>query len=506
VISPSISIMSCLPELLLLLGAISVMFLGLFASHPAHKDAADEGALSNKPLSNVYCYRFVQIFLSVSAVALIYLLPSIPIHAFNSYFVIDALAIYLKLIVLIFAVLIFFYTRSYVNKYFSSVIGEYYALHLFALIGAFVLVSARSLLPLFLGLELFSLPLYALVGLRHDCNRATEAALKYFVLGAFATGILLYGFSLLYGITHSLTFSGITQSLFMLGDVALPIGRIALGMVLLGLAFKLGVIPCHMWVPDVYEGAPTSVVMFIASIGKIIAFALLFRLLGQVLPGFSIQWQYALVVFSLISITVGNLGALFQITFKRLLGYSSIAHMGYLLLGVLSATRMGYGFALFYVITYAFVTLAGFAVLTFMEMEHEHADKLTYFIGLNRRRPELAFFLLVVMFSLASVPPLVGFIAKVGVLWALIRAHFTPVAVVAMLLAAVGVYYSIRVVKLMYFDAPVDSVSVSEAAVGRNHYTLQNKVVLCGLTLHCILVLGIGVFPSRLLAFCQSLF
>lgn len=407
--------------------------------------------------------------------------------AFESMFLLDRLAVVLKALICLFAVVIFAYAKGY-NRVRAIPTNEFYVLGLLSILGMMVLVSAHHLLIIYLGLELFSLPIYAMIALRRGEGLCIEAAVKYFIIGAIASGFLLYGMSLLFGITHSLEVHTIAATLSA-GVASKQLLILSLVFLVSGVAFKLGVAPFHMWVPDVYDGAPTSVTVFIATISKLAAFALIIRLLNESLPILHVQWQSLWIIMALISIAVGNLGAIVQKNMKRLLAYSSIAHMGYMLLALSCATAAGNAAALFYLSSYVLMTAGAFGVILLMGSGHEgtyEANMLSDYAGLNDRHPWLAFIMLLLMFSMAGVPPIVGFIAKLGVLSALLSVNQVALAVFAIVFAIIGAYYYIRVVKVMYFDAPIEGA----------HGVVCSRFQWLLLTLNSLLVLALGVFPG----------
>lgn len=408
---------------------------------------------------------------------------------FSNTFILDKLATVLKTSIFVAAFFSFLYSRQYnIDRYIPS--NEFYVLGLLSVLGMMVLVSAHNLLTIFLGLELMSLPIYAMVALQRGKARCVEAAMKYFIIGAIATGMLLYGMSMVFGASQTLDISQIAK--FVSNQPAAELKIFIFGMVFLmaGIAFKLGAAPFHMWVPDVYDGAPSSVTVFLASAPKIAAFGLIIRVLVEAMPALHVQWQQVWIVIALLSMSIGNIVAIIQQNLKRLLAYSSIAHMGYMILGLVCATPRGNAAALFYIISYTLMTLAAFGMLIIMSRAGFEANDIRDFSGLNSRNPWLAFLMLIVMFSMAGIPPLVGFIAKVGVLEALIQVHLVWLAVVAILFAIVGAYYYIRVIKVMYFEEP------SEEAVPLQ-YTSEMRLAI---SVNAIAVLLLGVFPGALFA------
>ena len=384
---------------------------------------------------------------------------SSPVMAFSGNYVIDKLAIISKLFIFLFSFFAFFYARDYINLR-KIARSEYYLLGIFSVLGMSVMASAYSLLTIYLGLELLSLSLYAMVAMYKESNRATEAAMKYFVLGSLASGILLYGISLLFGLTGSIQIDTIGQILQSHTSVV-PV--VALIFVLTGILFKFGAVPFHMWVPDVYQGAPTPGTLFIASAPKVAAFAITIRVLVQAMPSLANQWEHMLIVISVLSMFFGNVLAIVQSNIKRMLAYSSIAHVGYTLLGLIAGPNSsnGYSAAMFYISTYVLVEAGAFAIITIMSDTGSELDTLNDYRGLNARNPWLAFMMLLLLFSMAGVPPTVGFFAKLGLLEALVQANLTWLAVAALVFALIGAYYYLRVVMLMYFEEPIEGTAAS---------------------------------------------
>ncbi len=410
-----------------------------------------------------------------------------PEALFGGAFLRDPLADVLKAAVLVLTVAVFAYARGYLQGR-GLDRGEYYVLGLFGVLGMMVLISAGNLLTLYLGLELLALSLYAMVALHRDSLEASEAAMKYFVLGALASGMMLYGISLLYGVTGSLALDVVARA--AAADASDPVMLLALAFVIVGVAFKLGAVPFHMWIPDVYHGAPAAVALYVGAAPKIAGFALAMRLLVEGLGGLQAEWADMLVVLAVLSIAIGNVVAIAQTNIKRMLGYSTISHIGFLLLGLIAGTRDGYGAAMFYALTYALMAAGAFGVVAIMSRRSE-AELLDDYRGLNARNPWLAFMMLILMFSMAGVPPTVGFYAKLTVLKAVIDVGALWLAVVAVAFSIVGAFYYLRVVKLMYFDEPPE-----EAAVRAG---LQAGTVLSA---NGLAVLGLGLLPGALLALC----
>jgi len=400
-------------------------------------------------------YLLTQATLVVAAVLTVHGFHHAAVFTFNNMFVADPLADIIKLAIYGLAFVVFVYSRGYMRER-GMYRGEYFVLALLGVVGMMVMTSATHFLSLYLGLELLSLSQYAMVAFQRDSSQATEAAMKYFVLGALASGMLLYGMSMLYGVTGSLDISVVKQKIATMSpdNVVLIFGLV---FIIVGLAFKLGVAPFHMWIPDVYHGAPTSVTLYIGTMPKLAAFAMIIRLLVGGLQDLSPSWQDMLIILAVLSMGIGNVVAIAQTNIKRMLAYSTISHMGFFLLGIVSARPAGYGAAMFYVLAYATMSLGGFGMVLLLSRAGFEADRIDDFKGLNQRSPWHAFIMLLLMFSMAGVPPTVGFYAKLLVLQSIVNAGLVWLAVVGVLFSVIGAYYYLRVVKLMYFDAPVDS-------------------------------------------------
>jgi NADH-quinone oxidoreductase subunit N len=410
---------------------------------------------------------------------------------FNGMYIADELGFALKLAGFLIVAVALLYSRAYLEER-SILRGEYYVLALTALLGIFVLVSANSLLTVYLGVELLALSVYALVAFDRDSGVAAEAAMKYFVLGAIASGALLYGMSLIYGLTGTLDLTEIAARL----HAPLPAGVIlGLVFIVVAVAFKLGAVPFHMWLPDVYEGAPTSVTLFIGTAPKIAYFALTLRLLAQGLAGTEGAWTQMLAALAVLTLVVGNLVALVQTNLKRLLAYSTIANVGFIVLGFVAGTPDGYAAALYYTLVYVLVALGSFGVILLASRKGFEADQLDDYKGLHQRDPLLALAMMVLMFSTAGVPPLVGFWAKLRIFQALWETHHLWLVVLAATMSVVGAYYYLRVIKLMYFDDAPAHLPVTRAAGG----------VRLALGLNAVAVLALGVLPGPLLDLCGRL-
>jgi len=415
-----------------------------------------------------------------------------PIVTFSGHYIVDKLAVISKLLIYVFSSFAFAYARDYLKAR-NIPRSEYYLLGLFSVLGMSVMVSAYSFLTIFLGLELLSLSLYAMVAIYKESNLAAEAAMKYFVLGSLASGFLLYGISILYGITGNIQLDMVAQVLQTRQNIV-PI--VALIFVLGGLLFKFGAVPFHMWVPDVYQGAPTPATLFIASAPKVAAFAITIRILVQALPSLQVSWEHILIVIAILSMFFGNVLAIAQTNLKRMLAYSSIAHIGYSLLGVLAGPNSteGYSAAMFYIATYVLVAAGAFAIITIMSRDGVEFDKLTDYRGLNARNPWLAFMMLLLMFSMAGVPPTVGFFAKLGLLEALVQAHYVWLAVLALIFALIGAYYYLRVVMLMYFEEPLESMDIP---------IVMSTEMLAAISLNGVAALLLGLLPSFFIDLCR---
>lgn len=375
--------------------------------------------------------------------------------AMNGLVVDDGIGDVMKTAVCGLVLLTFCYSRRYAADR-ELLRSEYLVLGLFGTVGMMVMVSAAHLITLYVGLELLSLCLYGMVAFRRDALPATEAAMKFFILGALASGVLLYGMSLLYGLTGSLQISEVRAAITELPSTDKTLA-VAVVLVIAGLMFKIGAVPFHMWVPDVYEGAPTSTTIYLASAPKVAGFAIIFRLLIETMGDVGVLWQDILILVALLSIGLGNVVAIAQQNIKRMLAYSGISHMGFFLLGILSGTADGYAASLAYILIYALITVATFAVVLSLSGPNREAERLNDYKGLGRVHPWLAFLMLLLMVSLAGFPPTLGFFAKLVVLQAVIDVGLVWVAVGAVLFAVIGAFYYLRIVKLMYFDAPADN-------------------------------------------------
>ncbi len=412
-------------------------------------------------------------------------------HLFNGMFVDDLMSDVLKLLTYLAVSMMLVYSRSYlmVRGLFT---GEFLGLTLLATLGMMVMISASNFVVLYIGLEIQALSLYAMVALQRDSAVASESAMKYFVLGAMASGFLLYGMSMIYGGTGSLDIHAISAAIEH-GQANTTLLVFGLAFLVAGLAFKLGVAPFHMWVPDVYHGAPTAMTLLIGSAPKLAAFAFVMRILVESLQPLMIHWSGMLMVLAVLSMAIGNITAIAQTNIKRMFAYSTIAHMGFMLVGVLSGTLDGYGGAMFYAIAYVLMTLGGFGMIMLLSREGFEADKIDDFKGLNQRSPWLAFMMLILMFSMAGVPPTIGFYAKFSVLSAAVQTGHITLVVMAVLFSLIGAFYYLRIVKLMYFDAPESHEKL---------YLQPDTALL--VSINSLAILLIGILPNALMTVCAA--
>jgi len=435
-------------------------------------------------------YYAIQATLLVVGYLLLTSFTAETVYTFNDSFVRDSFADVMKLFTIAVSLGVFMFAREYLAQH-KFVSGEFFVLGLFGVLGMFVLISANNFITLFLGLEIMSLAIYAMVALRKYDGMAVEAAMKYFVLGALATGMMLYGISMVYGATGSITFTEIKEIIAsgQADGIVLAFGVV---FIVIGLAFKLGAVPFHMWMPDVYHGAPTAVTLYIGTAPKLAGFAMLYRLLYEAMPGLVTDWQQLIIMISILSMVVGAVVAIAQDNLKRMLAYSGIGHIGFLLLGVIAATDNGFSAAMFYIIVYAITGVAGFGIIVALSRTGFEFDRIADFKGLNQKNPWLALMMLIIMFSMAGIPPFVGFWAKILVIEEVVAAGFTWIAIIAVITAVISAFYYLRVVKAMYFDqseikGPVEIISPSL------HW---------GLSFVAILLLALGLLPTQLIDLC----
>ena len=469
------SLIPVLPELFLLTMTCVILVVDLFL----------------KEEQRVISYGLTQVSLLL-AVCIVYLTSGSGAEViFYGSVIRDPMGDVLKVAIYLICAGAFLYSKDYLLDR-SLFKGEFYVLGLFAVLGMTVMVSANSFLTVYLGLELLALSLYTLVAFDRDSKAGSEAAMKYFVLGALASGMLLYGISMIYGATGSIEFQPVATAVAETGmdNMVLVFGLV---FVVIGLAFKFGAVPLHMWVPDVYHGAPTAVTLFIGSTPKIAAFALAMRLLVDGLEPLHADWQGMLVILAVLSMALGNVIAIAQSNIKRMLAYSTISHVGFILLGILAGTSKGYTAAMFYSIVYAIMALGGFGIVMLLSRRGFEAENLEDYKGLHDRSPWFAAMMLLLMFSMAGVPPTVGFFAKMFVLEAVISIDMTWLALVGVFFSIIGVYYYLRIVKLMYFDKPIDDTPLTAS--------LDTRIAL---SVNGLMMLALGMFPAAILSLCAA--
>ncbi len=535
----NLNMLGLLPEIVLLTMACLILVIDTYL--PKHQ--------------RYLTYQLTQGTLIGTALLIFASFPEQRVLAMNDMFISDPMGAVLKLFIVLMVFFAFIYSREYLRDR-NILKGEYFVLGLFAVLGMMIMVSAHSLLTVYLGLELLSLSLYTMIAMHHKSQTASEAAMKYFVLGAIASGMLLYGMSMLYGVTGTLDLTRLAQTINQIANdhtVSLAITQsiseikndniavIAIGQqisenaagataaiaqilsentdntaaiaaikpiidqtmqsytillfglvfVIIGVAFKLGAVPFHVWIPDVYQGAPTAVTLFIASAPKIAAFAMLMRLLVDGLEGLQVDWQNILILLSILSMATGNIIAIAQTNIKRMLAYSTIAHVGYLMLGVLTGTQEGYAASMFYVIVYALMTLGAFGMIILLSRAGFEAEQLDDFKGLNERNSWYAALMLIVMLSMAGMPPMIGFWAKWSVLAQVIDAGFIWLAIVAVMFAIIGAFYYLRIIKLMYFEKAEDKTPIE-----------ANIDMRIALSANALIILLLGIMPQTLMVVC----
>ena len=487
----SLNFLAALPEIVLLVATCVLLVADLFVPD-ARRNITYVLTLAILVLTGAACWWLLS--------------SGIVTYAFGGMYVTDPMANLLKLVAIIAVALVLVYAQSYARDR-GLWKGELFTLSLFSLLGIMLMISANNLLVIYLGLELQALSLYTLVALRRDDARSSEAAMKYFVLGALASGFLLYGMSMLYGATGTLDINELADRIgtgHVASRLALVFGTV---FIVAGLAFKFGAVPFHMWVPDVYQGAPTPITMLIGSAPKLAIFAVGFRILVEGLLPIAVDWQRMLILLAVASLVLGNLAAIAQSNLKRMLAYSTIAQMGFVLLAMLSGVVDGrvmaavnsYSAGMFYVITYALTTLGTFGIILLLSRRGFEAEEIADLRGLNRRSPWYAFVMLLLMFSLAGIPPTVGFYAKLVVLQSLLgdslQGPMLWLAIIAVMFSLVGAFYYLRVVKVMYFDEPLAGSAVPIAA------TTDMRVAL---SVNGLLVLVLGILPQYLLKLCAD--
>ena len=476
------------PEILLLAMACVISLVDLAVSSPRRT------------------VTYVLTLITLGVVALLqgfYAAGDTSIYGFGNMVVSDPMGNLLKCFATLAMMVTLVYGRPYAGDRHMLRGGEMFTLSMFALLGIFVMISGNNFLVIYLGLELLTLSSYAMVALRRDHATSTEAAMKYFVLGALASGFLLYGLSMMYGATGSLEIGQVFKAVNS-GQIKHQVLVFGLVFIVAGLAFKLGAVPFHMWIPDVYQGAPTSVTLMIGSAPELAAFAICIRLLVEGLLPLAIDWQQMLAIMAIGSLLVGNLAAIAQTNLKRMLAYSTISQMGFVLLGLMSGVVNGnvlsaenaYSSAMFYIVTYVLTTLGSFGVILLLAREGFESEEIADLAGLNQRSPLYAGVMAVCLFSLAGIPPLVGFYAKLAVLQALVSSGLTSyiaLAVFAVVMSLIGAFYYLRVIKVMYFDRPITATTVSAP--------VDVRIVL---TLNGALVLALGIMPGGLMTMCAQ--
>lgn len=465
-----------LPEMLML--AISC-FLLLFVAFT-----------SNKKMEWVHRFAILGLFVTILSIVLSWGQTG---QTFSSTYIKDPLSDLLKLSICLLNVIVLIYSYSYLKAR-QLMQGEFYVLAMFATLGMMIMVSAAHFITLYLGLELMSLCLYALVAMQRDSVLATEAAMKYFILGAIASGMLLYGMSIIYGVTGSLALVDIATYIHSSsGDETLL--SFALVFIVIAIGFKFGAVPFHMWLPDVYQGAPTAMTLFLASAPKLAAFALLIRLLGEGLIDLHGYWQQMLIAMAVLSMIIGNVVAIAQSNLKRMLAYSTISHVGFLLLGVLTGSDQGFAASLFYILIYILMVLGAFGVILLLSKQGFEAEYIDDFKGLSSQHPWFALLMLILMFSMAGIPPLAGFYAKLLVIKSVIDADLFAVAIIAVMASVVGAFYYLRIIKVMFFDQAEKAITIEAS--------LMMKVIL---SLNTFLVLALGIFPGFLMSMSSRIF
>jgi len=466
-----------LPEMFMLAMAcvilLVVAFLGKNAAGPA--------------------YMLSQLTLAITMILIYQTMGKTTGLTFDGTYIKDAFSDILKLTICALNIVVLIYSSSYLKAR-GLFKGEYFVLAIFSTLGMMIMVSAYHFLTLYLGLELMSLCLYAMVAMHRDSATATEAAMKYFILGAIASGMLLYGMSIIYGATGSLALATIAETIQAGGidDTVLSFGLVFL---IIGIGFKLGAVPFHMWLPDVYHGAPTAVTLFIATAPKIAAFALAIRLLVDGLGAVHQDWQSMVIMLSVLSMVIGNIVAIAQTNLKRMLAYSAISHIGFILLGILSGTPEGYAASMFYTLVYSLMSLGGFGMIILMSRQGFEADNIDDFKGLSSRNPWYALMMLILMFSMAGIPPLIGFYAKLTVIKSVVDTDLISVAIVAVVMSVIGAYYYLRIIKVMYFDKAIQHEKLQAP--------LDMQVMF---SVNALTVFALGIFPGSLLALCMSVF
>ncbi|CAC9631880.1 NADH-ubiquinone oxidoreductase chain N (EC 1.6.5.3) [uncultured Gammaproteobacteria bacterium] len=474
------SLTAILPEIFLLSAIVIILLLDLFLT---------------KPFKQV-TYYLTQISLLITGVLAFNLIGQPETIILGGSFVLDDMASVFKVFLMVSAMVAMVYSRHYLLQH-TLFRGEYFVLIMLSILGMMVMVSGYSLLTLYLGLEILSLSLYTLIAIARDRSEAVEAALKYFVLGAIASGLLLYGMSMIYGISGSLNIGEIMafSSSATLASRDILVLNFGLVFLVIGIAFKLGAVPFHMWVPDVYQGAPTSVTMFISTVPKIAAVAMLVRLLVDGLGMMQSYWSDLFMMLAILSIALGSIVALLQTNIKRLLAYSTISHIGFVLLGFSTGVVSGYGAAVFYILAYVLMSLAAFGVIILLNKKGFEADLISDYKGLSKHSPWFALMMLIVMLSMAGMPPFIGFYAKLLILQQVVSSGMIIVAIIAVVFAVISAYYYLQIIKSMYFEAPDKEINLSAP--------IDIKLIL---SINAVLILVVGLFPDFWMKLALSLF
>ena len=472
----SLDLMPMLPEIFLLTASCLLLLVDVFS----------------KDFERLQTYRLAQLSLLVTGIMVIAQYPDLQYHLYQRHFILDPMAAIVKVSVIAITMIAMVFARPYILQR-PILRGEYFILHLFAVLGMMVLSGGGSLLTLYLGLELLSLSLYALVAMHRHSSLSAEAAVKYFVMGAIASGFLLYGMSIVYGVTGKIHISDIALY-FETAEPGLTL-RFGLVFIVVALAFKFGAVPFQMWIPDVYQGAPTSVTAFLASAPKIAAFALTIRILGYGFAEVLVDWQGMLIIVASLSMVIGNLVALAQDNIKRLLAYSAIAHVGYFLLGIIAGNGSGYSAAFFYIITYAIMSLGGFGCLIYLAKGKQEIVLISDLKGLARRSSWGGLLISFLFLSMAGLPPFVGFWAKLEVIRAVLEADMIWLAILAAVMSIVGLFYYLKVVKVIFFDPPENDNKIK-----------AERGLRLALGITGIAVVVLGLFPAQLLELCHQAF
>jgi NADH-quinone oxidoreductase subunit N len=469
-----------LPEIFLLSAIVIILLIDLFLS---------------KPFKQV-TYYLMQFSLLTTGILAFNLIGDPQVVIFGGSFIMDNMASVFKVFMAGATMVAMVYTRHYLIQH-TLFRGEYFILVLLSVLGMMVMVSGYSLLTLYLGLEILSLSLYTLIAIARERAGAVEAALKYFVLGAIASGLLLYGMSMIYGISGSININEIANfaSGANLASRETLILNFGLVFLVIGIAFKLGAVPFHMWVPDVYQGAPTSVTMFLSTVPKIAAVAMLVRILIDGLSSMHAYWADLFMVLALLSIALGSVVALMQTNIKRMLAYSTISHIGFMMLGFVTGVITGYGSAVFYVLVYILMSLAAFGMIILLNKQGFEADKISDFKGLSKHSPWFALMMLIIMLSMAGVPPFIGFYSKLFILQQVISAGFVTVAVIAVVFAVISAYYYLQVIKSMYFEDADKKITITAP--------MDMQLIL---SINAVLILAVGLFPDFWMKLAVSLF